>query len=173
MLCVPADNADVEHVAVRVLPLPASATAEHPAIDTPPLVKLTLPVGAVAVTVAVNVTLAPDVDGLRELASVVVLAALTTCDSVLLVDAALPASPAYAATMLRVPAASADVEHAAVRVLPLPASATAEQPAIDTPPLVKLTLPVGATPVTDAVNVTLAPTADGFEIGRASCRERV
>ena len=95
MLCVATDRLEVEHVAVRVLPLPAAkATAEQPVIDTPPSVKLTVPVGAVAVTVAVNVTLAPDVDGFSELASVVVLAAFTTCDSVLLVDAALPASPA-------------------------------------------------------------------------------
>ena len=94
MLCVATDSTDEEHAAVRVLPLPAAkATLEQPVIDTPPSVKLTVPVGAVAVTVAVNVTLAPEVDGLSELANVVVLAALTTCDSVLLVDAALAASP--------------------------------------------------------------------------------
>ena len=68
MLWVPAVRAEVEHVAVRVLPLPVSATAEQPAIDVPPSLKLTLPVGATPVTVAVNVTLAPTVDGLPELA---------------------------------------------------------------------------------------------------------
>ena len=40
-------------------------------IDVPPSLKFTLPVGALPVTVAVNVTLAPAVDGLSELASVV------------------------------------------------------------------------------------------------------
>ena len=93
MLRVPAASADVEHAAVRVLPLPASATAEQPAIETPPLVKLTLPVGAAPVTDAVNVTLAPTADGLAELASVVVLAPLTTCDSALLTDGTLVVSP--------------------------------------------------------------------------------
>jgi hypothetical protein len=46
--------------------------------------------------------------------------------------------------MLWVPAASAAVGHAAVRALPLPASATAAQPAIDVAPSLKLTVPVGA-----------------------------
>src|SRR5258706_3724138 len=152
----------VEHGAVRVLPLPVNATAEQPVIEMPPSVKLTLPVGARPVTDAVNVTLAPESDGFAELATVVAVAVLTTCDSVALVETALVASPLYVATMLRVPAASALVEHAAVRVLPLPVSATAEHPAIDTPPFVKLTVPVGASPVTDAVNVTLAPATEGF-----------
>lgn len=97
MLRVPAASALVEHAAVRVLPLPASATAEQPAIDTPPFVKLTLPVGATPVTDAVNVTLAPTTDGFAELASVVVVGVgtleLTTCDSVALPDATLAASP--------------------------------------------------------------------------------
>src|SRR6266404_1905157 len=61
-----------------------------------------------------------------------------------------------------VPALKLLVLHAAVRVLPTPVNATAAQPAIDVPPSVKLTLPVGARPVTDAVNVTLAPDSDGF-----------
>ena len=50
MLCVPAVSADVEQVAVRVLPLPASATAAQPAIDAAPSLKLTVPVGAEPVT---------------------------------------------------------------------------------------------------------------------------
>ena len=93
MLRVPAAREDVEQAAVRVLPLPVRATALQPVMDVPPLVKLTLPVGASPVTDAVNVTLAPATDGFAELASVVVVADLTTCDSVLLVDATLPASP--------------------------------------------------------------------------------
>ena len=96
MLWVPAVRAAVEHAAVRVLPLPVSATAEQPVIDVGPSLKLTLPVGATPVTVAVNVTLAPTVDGFTELVSAVVVApatGLTTCDNALLVDATLPASP--------------------------------------------------------------------------------
>ena len=94
MLCVATDSTDEEHAAVRVLPLPAAkATLEQPVIDTPPLVKLTLPVGAAPVTDAVNVTLAPTAAGLAELASVVVLAPLTTCNSALLTDGTLVVSP--------------------------------------------------------------------------------
>ena len=57
------------------MPLPARATAEQPLIELAPSLKLTDPVGLVPVTVAVKVTLAPAVEGLAELASVVVLAA--------------------------------------------------------------------------------------------------
>ena len=55
-----------------------------------------------------------------------------------------------------------DVLQAAVRVLPAPVSATAPQVPMVVPPSVKLTAPVGALPVTDAVNVTLVPTIVGF-----------
>ena len=94
MLWVPAASADVEQVAVRVLPLPASATAAQPAIDAAPSLKLTVPVGAEPVTVAVKVTLAPNgrrrSRNWREWWRTV---ALTTCDSAALVDARLPVSP--------------------------------------------------------------------------------
>jgi hypothetical protein len=59
-------------VAVRVLPAPVTGELVQPEIDVPPSLKFTVPVEALPVTVAVNVTLAPDVDGLSELASVVV-----------------------------------------------------------------------------------------------------
>src|SRR5207248_679941 len=75
MLCVPAAKLLVLQVAVRILPEPVSATAAQPLIDVAPSWKLTDPVGLVPVTVAVKVTLAPAVEGLAELASVVVLAA--------------------------------------------------------------------------------------------------
>ena len=94
MLCVPAASALVAHAAVLVLPLPESASAEHPAIELPASVKFTLPVGAEPVTLAVKLTLAPTVDGLAELATVVVLAAFTTWESVELAEAALALSPA-------------------------------------------------------------------------------
>lgn len=60
------------------------------------------------------------------------------------------------------PALNALLLQAAVRVLPAPASATAPQPEMATPPSVKVTAPVGALPVTDAVNVTLLPAIAGF-----------
>ena len=82
------------HAAVRALPAPVKVTAEQPAIDVPPSLKFTLPVGAAPVTVAVKVTLAPTVEGLSELDSVVeVNPWFTTCDNDPLLDAALPASP--------------------------------------------------------------------------------
>ena len=96
MLCVPTVSVDVEQVAVRVLPLPASATAAQPASDVAPSLKLTVPVGADPVTVAVKVTLAPTIDGVSDVATVVdvaTAAGLTTCDSAALVDVRLPASP--------------------------------------------------------------------------------
>jgi hypothetical protein len=78
-----------------------SATTLQPDIDTPPSVKLTLPVGLKPVTETVKVTLAPELDGLAELDAVVVLAALfTVCVSVLLVEPLLLASPPYTALML-------------------------------------------------------------------------
>ena len=64
--------------------------------------------------------------------------------------------------MLCVAAVSALVLHAAVLLLPLPASAMALQPLIELPPSLKLTLPVGLLPATVAVKVTLVPTVDGF-----------
>jgi hypothetical protein len=76
--------------------MPVTAEAAQPLIDVPPSLKFTLPVGAAPVTVAVNVTLAPTVDGLSELVSVVVLVVIpwfTTCDNGALLDPALPESP--------------------------------------------------------------------------------
>jgi hypothetical protein len=87
MLLLPTPSAAVAQVAVRILPLPDSALAPHPVIVVPPLVKLTLPVGAVPVTVAVNVTLVPAGEGLSELARPVVLVPVPTdWDSVDLVE---------------------------------------------------------------------------------------
>src|SRR6184192_2277521 len=68
MLCTPAVSVLVVHAAVRLLPPPSNATAEHAAIDAPPSLKATVPVGLAPVTVAVKVTLAPTVDGFGALA---------------------------------------------------------------------------------------------------------
>ena len=88
MECAPDASADVVHAAVRALPLPVRLTAVQPLMDPPSDVNATLPVGALPLTVAVNVTLTPAVDGFCELASVVVVAAgapaFTVCDSALL-----------------------------------------------------------------------------------------
>src|SRR5437016_1214815 len=54
------------------------------------------------------------------------------------------------------------VLHGAVRVLPAPVSATAAQPLSVVPSALKATLPVGATPLTVAVKVTLTPATDGL-----------
>jgi hypothetical protein len=74
MLCAPAARLLVLHVAVLVLPAPESATAMHPAIDAPLSVNVTLPLGFEPVTVAVNVTGWPSVEGVSELVTVVVVA---------------------------------------------------------------------------------------------------
>ena len=98
MLWVPAVRADVAHAAVRVLPLPDSVTAAQPAIDVPPSVKLIVPVGAVPVTVAVKVTLAPEIEGLELLTSVVVLGAPP---ALVTWTVNCPPAPAVAETMLK------------------------------------------------------------------------
>jgi hypothetical protein len=54
------------------------------------------------------------------------------------------------------------VLHWAERVFPEPESATAEQPLIETPASLKLIVPVGLLPVTEAVKVTLLPTVEGL-----------
>ena len=94
MLWLPTARPLVVQAAVRESPEPLKATAVHPVIDAPPSRKLTLPVGALPLTVAVNVTLAPTTDGLAELESVVLLVALlTVCVSAALAEPLLLASP--------------------------------------------------------------------------------
>src|SRR5439155_24704027 len=73
ILCVPVLKALLLQVAVRVLPTPLSATVPQPVSVLPPSVKLTLPLGAFPLTLALNVTLAPTEAGLSELVSSVVL----------------------------------------------------------------------------------------------------
>ena len=79
-------------VAVSVLPVPVSVPVPS---GVAPSLKVTIPVGFEPFTVAVNVTLCPDPDGLALLARVVAVAAwLTTWLRVLELLAPLPASPA-------------------------------------------------------------------------------
>src|SRR5205085_1573882 len=105
MLWLPTLRLEVAHVATPA----ASACAPQPVIELPPSLKFTVPVGvpapgAVAVTVAVKVTLCPNTDGFTDdVRLVVVLAWLTTCDTAELVLVAKFVSPAYTAVMLCVP----------------------------------------------------------------------
>lgn len=94
MLWVPTVSAALAQLAVRIFPLPGRATAEQPPIEVEPSLKFTVPVGLLPVTVAVKVTLVPTMDGVREVARLVLVPPLlTTCDRVALLEAALPASP--------------------------------------------------------------------------------
>ena len=82
------------HVAVRMFPLPLNAATEQPLMDMDPSWKLMVPVGELPLTVAVNITLPPTVEGVTDVASPVVLPTpFTVCDSVGLLEAVLPASP--------------------------------------------------------------------------------
>ena len=86
-------SAVVPQVAVRLLPLPLTACAVQPAMLPPSLVNATVPVGPLPTIVAVNVTLAPEVDGFGELANAVVLVPFTVCDNGALEEMAFDASP--------------------------------------------------------------------------------
>src|SRR5437868_14831205 len=110
MVCVPTLRADVENVATpEALRVPGPRTVA-------PSRKLTVPVGvpapgAVAVTVAVNVTDAPTIEGLLPETSAVEVAALfTTCESAaVLVLVPKFESPPYAALRVCVPTESVDI----------------------------------------------------------------
>ena len=123
-----------------------------------------MPVGATPVVVAVKVTLAPAVDRIRRARKVggrgglvdhlrqraagrcgVGCVAAIRCD-----DAARADGKARGGTGWRCAIAAAGQGHGACSA------------AMDNPPSLKLTLPVGATPVVVAVNVTLAPAVDGL-----------
>jgi hypothetical protein len=84
-------------LAVPLLPEPESATAEQPLIETPPSLKFTVPVGLLPLTVPVNVTLVPTVEGVSDVATLVLVLVLplllTDCDSVALFEALLLPSP--------------------------------------------------------------------------------
>ena len=71
-----------------MFPDPLSDAAEQPAIEVAPSLKFTVPVGDEPLTVAVNVTLVPTVDGVSEVAIAVVLPApFTVCNSAVLEEA--------------------------------------------------------------------------------------
>src|SRR6202140_4550570 len=103
MTCAPAARADVDRLAV----LPVSATV--PSAADPDL-NVTVPVGLPpVVTVAVNVTICPKLEGFRLEATVVLLGfLLTTCFTGVETLAANSLSPAYVTVMLWVPAISVE-----------------------------------------------------------------
>ena len=95
-LWTPTLRLDVLQVTVFELAVPVGrATALQPVSVAPSAVKATVPVGALPVTVAANVTFEFKADGLAELARLAVLAVLlaTTCDNAALLELPLAESP--------------------------------------------------------------------------------
>lgn len=145
---------------------PEPSRVDVPSVEEP-FLKVTVPVGtplpgALAVTVAVNVTGWLNTEGLAEEPTVVVVASLlTTCGEAESVPLLLPqpVPPVKLAVMVWLPTASDDVLKAA---WPEPFTDTFEASTL--PPSVKVTVPTG-TPlpeVTVAVKVTDCPNTDGL-----------
>src|SRR5438093_7705715 len=126
MLWLPTLRLEVAHVATPA----ASACAPQPVIELAPSLKFTVPLGvpapgAVAFTVAVNVTDWPNTDGLAdELRLVDVLAWFTVCVSTALVLVVKFVSPLQTTVMLWLPTLKAEVAQVAEPA----ASACAPQP---------------------------------------------
>src|SRR6185369_13622481 len=72
MLCTPAARAFVTHATVLLLPEPTRASAPQFGITVPPSLKITVPVGPTPLIVAVKLTVVPDMAGLVDDTSVVV-----------------------------------------------------------------------------------------------------
>ncbi|MEP7183633.1 MAG: hypothetical protein ABI886_15745 [Betaproteobacteria bacterium] len=108
MECTATESDDVAQVAVFVVPLPLSDFVPQPEIVVPSAEKLTVPVGVteVVATVAVKVTLTPDVDVAPEVSSVVVDAARSFHASVT-GPFALPFTPASPVTVYTQPLTTA------------------------------------------------------------------
>jgi hypothetical protein len=132
---------------------------------TAPLSKnCTLPVAAEGVTVAVNVTACPTVEGFALEASATEEAACIFSASAAEVAPALDESPPYVAVIECVPLAKAEVENVATpdASVTLPIAA----------PLSKnCTVPVAAEGVTVAVNVTACPTVKGLALEASATEE--
>ena len=93
MLCVPAARTVVLQPAVREFPAPVIGAVAQVAIEVPPSLKLTLPVGALPTTVAVKVTTLPRLVGVSDVTTLVVLFTLTSCESAGLLETPLEGSP--------------------------------------------------------------------------------
>jgi hypothetical protein len=158
--CDPRASVAVLNTAVPAL------TAAVPSTEAPSE-KVTVPVAAppLVETLAVNITLAPNVLGFKLDASVVVLVAI--CTSWLSPAEVLPtsfASPPYAANSVCCPTASVEVVKVATPLAfstPLP-SVTAPAPK----PSVNVIVPVAIPPfpTTFAVNVNVVPAIDGSRL---------
>jgi hypothetical protein len=160
---VPTPSVDFANVAVLLSPLPVASTALPNVV--PPLINVTVPVGATypLVTVAVNVTAWPALEGFSEEASVVVvLAALITWLSAEEVEAPKFPVAAYTTVIESVPSGRLEVVSVAVLLVPLPAVKVAVPIAVA--PFMNVTEPVGAAdPLeTVAVNVTACPKLAGL-----------
>ena len=82
------------HSAVLLLPRPVRAIPMHPEIEAPLSVNVTLPVGFVPATVAVNLIELPTTDGFAELATPALdVTLLTDCVNNWLDDAPFSKSP--------------------------------------------------------------------------------
>jgi hypothetical protein len=113
----------------------------------------------VAVTVAVNCTLTPNVDGLGAEATVVVVGTVfTVCVALAAVLASSPPLPLYWAPMVWVPVDIVDVVKVALPPLTVPIPA-------GPPSMLKVTVPEGVVPegaLTVAVKVTELPKIEGL-----------
>jgi hypothetical protein len=128
-------------------------------IPAPPSENVTVPVGVPdpLLTVAVNVTDAPNDDGFSEEVTLVLVGIpLTTWLSAVEVLGSKVASPWYAAVIECVPETNAEVEREACPAFSVPLP-------MDVAPSKKITVPVGdPVPVTVAVKVTGCPAVDGL-----------
>jgi hypothetical protein len=133
-------------------------------IDSPSI-NVTGPVGVptagdTGLTVAVNVTGAPNTLGFGDdVNAVVVFPWLTTCGVPVSEPEAVVklVSPPYEAVMVWPPTESDELENVATPLVSVPAP-------MEVPPSKKVTVPVGVPPAPDtvAVNVTDCPKTDGF-----------
>ena len=143
--------------------VPVTSRVPVPSVVLPTL-KLTVPVGVppfneVTVTIAVNVTSWPTLDGFgAELSKVAVVPLSTVCVSVADVLPAYCTSPPYTALIDSEPAGKLVVVNVACPELSVPVPRMVG-------PCLKVTVPVAADGLTLAVNATGCPTKDGFNDG--------
>src|SRR5262249_50021930 len=147
---------------------PVASTGTVAASVTAPSVNVTVPVGVPVppVTVAVNVTVCPKLDGFGEELTAVTVPFETTCglaESLPLLESQ-PVAPLNVAVMVCLPTASVLVLNKAI-----PDASTGTFAASVTAPSVNVTVPAGtpapaSTAVTVAVKVTNCPNVDGFGV---------
>ena len=144
-------------ISVAVPPL----RVRFPEIGVEPSKSTTVPVAETGVTLAVNVSEAPNTDGLVPIARLsdvteFAFGLFTVCENAADVEPLKLASPLYCAVMECIPNDNDDVVMLAVP----PTKVTS--PEIALLPSKKTTVPVAEVGVTFAVNVRVSPTRDGF-----------